>query len=371
MKTLQRFAGLRYRLILTGIGLIVISLTAASAGNPKAENGDGGPATQASINGPDGISIDEKGNLYIAEMEGRRVRKVDGKTGVINTVAGSDGECCSETGKLATSTTLFAPIATAVDAKGNVYITEISARIRRVDAATGIATIEISELTGDYADKPGVAPSLPTYEQVKGLAISPSGVLYITGSSHGKIYTLSGGVVSVFAGIGGHGFAGDGKSPAEAQFNWPMGIAFDPAGRLFIADFENCRIRKVEFGLVSTIAGNGICGSTGDGGQAIAAKVDHPTALAVDREGSVYFNAPAPNCVRRIDAKTSLIRSVPGTCETKAGTTEGPSGLAVDTEGNLYITLFGTNVVRRVDAKTGRVTTVAGNGLPERADALL
>jgi hypothetical protein len=91
----------------------------------------------------------------------------------------------------------------------------------------------ISDASGDHADKPDIAPSLPAYEQVKGLAVDPSGVLYISGSSHGRIYTLADGVVSLFAGFGGHGFAGDGKNPKGAQFNWPMNIALDSSDALF------------------------------------------------------------------------------------------------------------------------------------------
>jgi DNA-binding beta-propeller fold protein YncE len=371
MKPLHSIVRLINRLILWGIVLIAVLQMAASAQSLKSENGDGGPAVAASINGPSGISIDAKGNVYIAEMMGRRVREVNAKAGLISTVDGNGAECCFKEGMSANSNALFAPVATAVDFKGNIYIADISAHVRRVDVTNGTSTTVISDASGDHGDKPDIALSLPAHEQVKGLAVDPSGVLYISGSSHGRIYIVANGVVSVFAGIGGHGFAGDGKNPKDAQFNWPMNIALDSSGALFVADYENCRIRKIQFGLVSTIAGTGKCGLSGDGGRAIDATVDHPSAVAVDGDGNVYFNAPAPSCVRRIDGKTTLITNVSGTCETKDGLTEGPSGLALDSKGNLYVTEFGTNVVRKVDAKTGKVTIFAGNGLPNRADALL
>jgi sugar lactone lactonase YvrE len=333
-------------------------------------NGDGGPATEACINGPSAISIDENGNLYIAEMVGRRVRMVNAKTGAIKTVAGSGQECCFEEGKTAILTTLFSPTATAVDRRGeHLYIVDISSHVRVVDLRTGIATTVAADLDGMGADKSGRAQPLPRFEQAKGVALAPPASLYVVGSFSGKIYKVSYSAVTEFAGIGGHGFAGDGQTAHRAQFNWPMGIAFNSSGDFFIADYENCRIRKIDgTGLVSTIAGTGQCNSGGDGGKAIAAMINHPSAIAVDRHGNVYFNDAAPACVRRIDSKTSLISSVPGTCESKPGHNGGPSGLAVDKEGNLYITEFGSNVVRRVDVKTGAVSTVAGNGLPDRFD---
>ena len=244
MASFHTIVGLKRTLILCGISVIMISFAGAS-NNLKAENGDGGPATEASINGPDGISIDSDGNVYIAEMMGRRVRRVDAKTGLISTIAGNGAYCCFQEGKSATANTLFSPIAIAVDSRADIYIADTSSHVRRVDATTGIVTTVISERTGDYPGKPGIAPSLPGYEQVKGLAVDSSGVLYISGSSRGRIYTVADGVVSVFGGIGGHGYAGDGKSPKEAQFSWPMDIAFAPDDALVIADYENCRIRKV------------------------------------------------------------------------------------------------------------------------------
>ena len=329
-------------LLLTAVALVVLFLGADST---RSENGDGGPAIEASINGPSAISTDANGNLYIAEMMGRRIRRVDAKTGVIKTVAGNGKDCCFEEGKAAITTTLFSPIATAVDRQGNLYIIDISAHVRVVDAVTGIATTVVSELEGVGADKPGTAPSLAKFESAYGLAFAPSGTLYVSGSD-GKIYGVSHRAVTEFAGVGGHGYAGDNKAARQAQLNFPMGIAFN-AGDLFIADYENCRIRRVDgaSNVISTIAGTGECSSGGDGGRAIAATINHPSAIAVDGEGNVYVNDAAPACVRRIDSNTSLISSVPGTCELKAGKSGRPSGVAIDNAGNLYIAEFGTNVI--------------------------
>jgi sugar lactone lactonase YvrE len=168
--------------------------------------------------------------------------------------------------------------------------------------------------------------------------------------------------------MGERGYAGDGKPAREAKFNWPMEIALGPALDFYVADYENCRIRRIDGapGIVSTVAGTGQCDTSGDGGKASAAAINHPTAVAVDGAGNIYFNDQPPACVRRIDVSTLLINSIPNTCDIKPGKSEAPSGLAVDHQGNLYIAYFSSNVVRRVDAKTGVSKIVAGNGLPAR-----
>jgi DNA-binding beta-propeller fold protein YncE len=351
----------------------VALVTTLGNAQSKSANGDGGPAIEATINGPSAISVDKSGNLYILELLASRVRMVDAKTGVIQTIAGNGLECCFEESKDARSSAFFGPDSIAIDHDGDIYVAEVLAHIRRIAATTGIGTTVVSTLVGKGADKPGIAPSLPTYERVEGLAIDATDTLYVAGGSSGKIYTISHGVVSVFAGVGGHGFKGDGKPASEAQFNWPMGIAFDPAGDLIIADYENCRIRRIDkvSNLVSTIAGTGECRSGSSGGRGTETPIDRPSNVAVDSTGNIYFNDASPACVRKIDAKTMSISSVPGTCEPKAGKTGRPSGLAVDKEGNLFVSEIGSNVVLRIDAKTGAVTTVAGNGLPDRIDIML
>lgn len=340
---------------------VALAAPSGSAPNTKSENGDGGLAIEATINGPSAIALDEDGNLYIVELAGSRVRRVDANTGIIQTVVDD-----------AHASTFFTPVTIAIDHDGNIYEAYINAQIERIAATTGARTTLVSALEDQGGDRPGIAPSFPEYERVMGLAFDATGTLYAMGSNDGKIYTISHGAMAVLAGIGGRGYNGDGKTARESQFNWPDGIAFDPTGNLFIGDYENCRIRKIDkaSNIVSTIAGTGQCNSSGDGGKATEATIDYPSAIAVDRKGNIFFSTSLPACVRRIDAKTSLISSVPGTCEPKPGKTGGPSGLAVDKDGNLYVSEFGSNVVLKIDAKTGAVKTVAGNGHPDRVDVL-
>lgn len=343
-------------------GSVALATTPGTAANTESENGDGGPAIAATINGPSAIALDDDGNLYIVELLTNRVRKVDVKTGIIQTAV-EDGH----------KSTFFTPVTIAVDHDGSIYVAYINAQIERVVATTGIRTTVVSALEDEGGDRPGIARSFPEYERVQGLAFDATDTLYAMGGNDGRIYTISHGAMAVFAGTGHRGYNADGKTALESQFNWPMGIAFDSTGNLLIADYENCRIRKIDkaSNLVSTVAGTGQCMSGGDGGKATEATIDHPSAIAIDREGNIFFSAPDPACVRRIDARTSLIRSVTGTCEPKPGKTGGPYALAADKDGNLYVSEYQSNVVLKIDARTGAVKTVAGNGLPDRFDVLL
>jgi sugar lactone lactonase YvrE len=341
---------------------VALATTSGSAPNTNSGIGDGGPAVEAAINGPSQIALDDQGNLYILEVVGSRIRRVDAKTGTIQTVV-DDGH----------SNRLFTPFGFTVDGQGNIYEEYLNGQIDRIAATTGIRTTVVSAPEGEGVDTPRTSPSLPKYERAFGLAVDATGSLYAVGGTYGKIYVISHGSIAVFAGLGGHGYNGDGKTGAETQFDRPWGIAFDSTGNLFIADSGNCRIRKVDkaSSSVSTVAGTGQCGSSGDGGKATGATLDGPLTIALDRAGNIYFADRAPDCVRRIDAKTSLVSSVPGTCEPKPGRSGGPTGLAVDKDGNLYASEYGSNVVLKVDATTGVVKTIAGNGLPDRIDVLL
>lgn len=353
----------------------VVCMTAALASIWTSAEGDGGAATDAPINGPAELSIAPNGDLYITAMMEKRVRIVSAKTGLIHTYAGNGNDCCFREGAKASSTSWFGPKGTALDASGNLYIIDTSSQVRRVDATTRVATTVVAELDGEDADKPGTAPALPQFESANGLAFDKNGDLYISGS--GAIYKLSSGAVSVFAGTEVRGFSGDGLTADHAQFHDPEGIALDPAGNLLVADYTNCRVRRIDAAshTVSTIVGTGVCETKGDGGKAVDAAINYPDSIAVDRQGNIFVTGYPPGCVRRIDARTGVIRSLRGTCDhawyKPPSEFQEPSGLAVDAEGNLYVSEFSLNVVLRVDAKTGKIRSYAGNGSPHRVDVQL
>ena len=292
-------------------------ISTVAGGNGAGYSGDGGQATKATLQYNLPIAVDAAGNLYIADKYNQRVRKVTTSTGIITTVAGNGTQGYQGDGGLATSAELNYPNAVAVDAAGNLYIADLgNQRVRKVTASTGdIATI---------------------------------------------------------AGTGNYDDSGDGGLATKADVNISK-LTIDSADNVYIV--SNNRIRKItaSTGIITTIAGNGTSGDTGDGGLAINATIQ-PYAIAVDLSGNVYFSSIGYTDVRKITASTGIITTIAGTTEsggigplgdggpaTKA-TLNFPGGLAVDRAGNVYIADGLAYRVRTVTASTGIIHTVAGNG---------
>ena len=319
--------------------------------------GDGGPAAGAILNHPTGISLDAAGNLYFADSGNFRIRKVSG--GVITTVAGSGTQGYDGEGGPATAAQLNAPSATAVDSAGNLYFVDSKnvinvgtfSRILRV--ANGVMT---SVLTGPFG-------ALTTFA----LAGNASGDLYIADSAfHGVLKLTTSGLIIGFAGNGTSGFSGDGGLPTNAQLSQASGIAVDAAGALYIADRDNYRIRKVSGDVIMTVAGNGTVSFAGDGGPAVSAQLNVPAGVAVDAAGNMYFADNHNYRVRKI--AQAVITTVAGNGTFGSSGDNGPAmnaqlvpdAVAVDSTGNLFIADSLHHRVREVS--NGVITTVAGNG---------
>ena len=334
-------------------------------------SGDGGAATSARLR-PDNVAVDGSGNIYIASTSNNRVRKVDASTGNISTVAGTGTGGYSGDGGAATSARLR-PDNVAVDGSGNIYISSSSNnRIRKVTASTG----NISTVAGSgtaYSGDGAAAASAHLYDPV-GVAVDGSGNLYIADSGNDRIRKVdaSTGNISTVAGVGTNGFSGDGGAATSAQFSAPVGVAVDGSGNLYIADSGNDRIRKVDAstGNISTVAGTGTGGYSGDGGAATSARL-RPDNVAVDGSGNIYIASTSNNRVRKVDASTGNISTVAGTGtagysgDGGAATSarlNNPQGVAVDGAGNIYITDRHNNRIRKVDASTGNISTAAGGG---------
>lgn len=334
------------------------------------ENGDGGTALAATINGPVGIAIDEDGSLFVVESNGFRVRRIDARTRVITTVAGNGKHCCFDENLPATESALHYPVAVSIDHEHNLYIGDTLARIKRVDATSGrMRTVVRQKLTSHGGSDPGEAPSFDDAEQIKGLAVNPTdstATIYAVGYL-GHIYKIRDGSITIMP------VFDRSASITNTQVGprmVPAGVAVDAIGNIFVADYQNCRILRVESGTsdLFVVAGTGECKPSEDGSARLTS-FEPPTAIAVDPKGDVYFaSADTQSCVRRIDYKSGLVKSILGTCETKSGKQGPPSGLAADSRGNIYFTLWGSNLVRKIDSETGHITTVAGNGLPDRRD---
>jgi uncharacterized protein (TIGR03437 family) len=323
-------------------------------------SGDGGPATQARLYAPSAITLDSKGNIYIAD--GGRIRMVN-QAGIISTIAGPDASYYDE-GRSATSVVLSSTNGVATAADGSVYVSSVSA-VFRVSSGGIISTLAGNGMSGFSGDG-GPATSAELGNAI-GLATDPSGSVYIADSGNNRIRKVSSsGTITTVAGSAKAGFSGDGGPAIAASLQNPQGIALDTAGNLYIADTSNQVIRKVNpQGIITTVAGNGQQGSGGDGGPAIAAQLSAPCAVAVDGSGNLYIVDGGNDEIRKVD-NSGIITKLAGTGQpgysgdggpATAASLAEPSAIALDAQGNIFILDSGNNMVRMID-QTGTISMV-------------
>lgn len=295
---------------------LVIIDTVAGTGT-RGFSGDGGSATDAEIHRPFGVAVDASGNLYIADTFNNRVRKVDSQ-GIITTVAGTGTTGFSGDGSAATSAQLYQPVAVAVDGAGSLFIADLgNLRIRKVDTLGVITTVAGTGSPGYSGDGGPAIDANLNYPQ--DVSVDGSGNLYIADSSNHrvrKVDTL--GDITTVAGTGVQGFSGDGGAATDAELNSPRGIEVDALGNLFIADSSNHRVRKVDAsGVITTFAGSGVGAFYGDGGPATSAGLNRPRGLALLPGGTLVIADLSNNGVRVVYAD--------GTIATLAGFASAPS----------------------------------------------
>ncbi len=353
----------------------IILTTVAGPGGPV-YGGDGGPATNAALHGPYGVTFDAFGNLYIANLGLNRVRKVD-TSGIITTVAGNgdasiagDGNGTlgySGDGGAATNASLYYPEGVACDTYGNLYIADCyNDRIRMVDTNGIITTFAgngaNAPIRGAYSGDGGVATNASLYYP-KGVACDVSGNLYIADYGNNRIRKVdTNGIITTVAGNGTESYAGDDDAATNASLYEPQGVALDASGNLYIADYGNNRIRKVDTnGIITTVAGNGpsypASGSySGDGGSAINASLNYPEGVGLDAFGNFYIADYDNNRIRKVDTN-GIITTVAGNGSIGYSGNGGaatnaslwyPSGVAFDASGNLYIADYFNNRIREV-----------------------
>lgn len=343
--------------------------------------GDGGPADKACLKRPMGLATDAAGNLFIADSTNSRVRKVDTR-GVITTVAGNGTRgFCGDGGPATQACLEGGPRSVALDAAGNLYISELR-QVRRVDARTGIITTVAGSGTQGFCGDSGPATQACLKNPYE-VAVGPDGDLFIADSGNGRVRRVDGstGIITTFAGTGGlrhEGLTnwgkppdGDGGPAAAATLDRPMGVAVDAAGRVYIADRHDLYVRMVDTGgIIHTVAGNGWRSFSGDGGPATKARFYGVNGMAVDAAGNLYVADRFNYRVRRIDPR-GVITTAAGNGELDAGfagdgkpATEpigAPRDVAVDAGGNLY---FPDEFTCRIIKATpdGTMTSVAGIG---------
>jgi len=386
-------------------------------------SGDGGRAVSAMVTNVEGISSDPAGNVYLADTSNRRIRRVT-PTGIITTVAGgADGEITTApTGSLdaaiglvvsiardlqgrffisdvdasrvmlltadlrsiskiagngkfkellprtpASLVTMTEPLGLTVASNGTVYYSEHGGhRIAKIDPDGTVTRVTGNGVYSCCIDGPAESGRVGS---PAGLAVAPDGGLIVVDSHNQKVRRIANGVISSIAGqtfIAG--FSGDGGPAGDARLNYPRGVAIDTAGNIFIADADNHRIRRIDTrGIITTFAGNGTGGYSGDGGRATEASLYYPEGLAFNPAGELLIADYSNHRIRAVST-AGIIRTIAGTGANANGDdgtpalqagVRFPAGLACDRAGNIYVTLDGTGYTRRIDSN-GIIRTFAG-----------
>jgi sugar lactone lactonase YvrE len=351
--------------------------------------GDGSAATSAELNEPFGVAVDSSGNIFIADQNNNVIRKVDANTGNISTVAGTGTAGFTSDSGVATNVELNSPVRVVVDGSGNLYIADGNFAIRKVAAGTNSLSTVAGNDHWSYSGDGGLATSAQI-EVPMGSVVDSSGNVYISDADNSVIRKIDAltGKISTFAGNGISGYMGDGSAATGAELGYPENLALDTFGNLYIADAEDNVIRKVNAstGDISTVAGNGTNGYTGDGGSATSAELNGPEGIAVDAAGNLFIADTGNAVVRKIDALSGDISTVAGNGTSDYAGDGGsatnanlfdPEGVALDTSGNLFIADTGNSVIREVllDASDttnyGKITTVAGGATSTNTSSAL
>ncbi|MCW3123120.1 MAG: hypothetical protein JWQ38_2612 [Flavipsychrobacter sp.] len=330
-------------------------------------SGDGGPASAAQFFIPNGLALDGSGNMYVADKFNHCIRKIT-PAGIVSTIAGNGEGDYTGDGVPATATSLYTPPSVTVDGAGNVYIPDFgNNRVRKVTPAGIISTVAGNGFAGYFGDN-GPATDAKLYGPAS-VVFDPAGNMYVSCQLTHVIRKINtSGVITRFAGTSAPGYSGNGGPATAAMFAFPSGLAIDAAGNIYICDYTNCCVRKVNpAGIISTIAGKATAGYSGDGGQATNAELDRPNALNIDAAGNIYVADVGNNCVRKINT-SGIISTIAGNGTAGFSGDGGPATAATimgcetvvrDPSGNIYIGDSGSFRIRKVNT-SGIISTYGG-----------
>jgi sugar lactone lactonase YvrE len=343
-------------------------------------SGDGGPAVAAELDSPAGLALDAAGDLYIADSHNQRIREVSAATGAITTIAGTGAAGFSGDGGAATAAQLDLPSALALDPAGNLYVADTANhRVRRIASASGlIATVAGNGIEGFAGD--GGAATTAQIDSPSGLALDAAGNLYLSDTHNGRVREVSAasGAISTVAGVGVapggvQSFAGDGGAATAAGLALPRGLTIDAAGNLYFADSANHRIRRISpSGIITTVAGQGTESFTGDNGSAAAASLDSPRSVAISPDGLLTLADSGNQRVRQLNAQPAPgpeIYTIAGLGASTSSTTLTLSGPSVVAYGNGSVTATlatatdATGSITFLDASGGTQTTLGATSL--------
>jgi len=351
-----------FAVILPNCGFLPGFITTVAGTGTPGYNVDGVLATSAQINAPYGLTVDGEGNIYIGDYNNHRVRKVSAATGFISTVAGTGTGGYNGDNILATKAQLWFPTGVQVDTGGNLYIEDgWNQRVRRVDAASGkITTVAGTGQSGWTGDNVPATTSRVWYPGWG--ALDSAGNLYFSDIYNSRIRRVDRvtGIITTVAGNGQSGYNADNIAATSAKLNSPAGVAFDQSGNMYIGDQGNNRIRRVDAvtKVITTVAGTGSAGYNEDSIPAVAAKLNGPNGVVVDGGGNLYIGDWSNNRVRRVDAATGLISTIAGNGQATYNgdhmvatgvQLNNTVGVAVDSSCRVYVSELAGVRIRRID----------------------
>ena len=315
----------------------------------KGYAGDGGPATQALLNNPFDLAFDPAGNLCFSDTYNHCIRRIDARSGSITTIAGSGERGFSGDGEPATQARMDQPYGIVIDRSGNIYIADrLNGRVRRIDGASGVITTLAGDGSGKYGGDGGPSDRAGLVEP-NGLALDREHRrLFIADVADNRVRVIDrvSGVITTFAGTGNAAHAGDGGSAAAADVFGARAVALAPDDSLYVLERQGSSLRRVRDGIIETVAGTGARAYGGDGHDARHAVFNAPKEMAVDPSGNVFIVDTENHAIRLIDARTWIVTTIAGNGEAGPGGDGGPAtaaslarphGALVGPDGAVYI----------------------------------
>lgn len=345
---------------------IITTFAGTGAQSPVIENA---PAASANLGNIRGLAFDSLGNLYFTDNFNLRLRKIDNSVRhLVTTIAGTGASGYSGDGGPATNALMTDLEGVAVDARRDVYFSDFTAHVVRKVTGTKIST---------YAGSLGPDDTAPTsafLNSPQDVAVDAFGNILVSDLDDARIHKINPALTNLqsIAGLGYAGNTGDGGLATKAALGYGVqGVTLDPSGNIYVADFGNFVVRKIDAGgVISVFAGNGTSGNSGDGGLATSAQLSGPQFIAIDSTGAVYIEDGLNNNIRKVDL-TGHISTIAGTGTpgfspdgtlATAAQLNSPSALAFDSANNLYIADYGNSLVRVINASDAKIYTIAGNG---------
>jgi sugar lactone lactonase YvrE len=321
--------------------------------------GDSGPAAAALLNNPFDLAFDAVGNLIFSDTFNHRIRRIDARTGIINTIAGTGERGFAGDGGPAVRALLNEPYGVVIDRTGKIFFADrLNRRVRQIDPSGTITTFA-GDGSGKYSGDGGAAASA-------GLA-EPNGVALNADETHlfiadvadhrVRVVDLAAGLISTFGGTGEAQHSGDGGPATRAGIFGARAVAFSPDGSLYVMERQGSSIRRVRNGIIETVAGTGARGYAGDGNDARLAVFNAPKEMAIDRNGNIFVVDTENHAIRLIDAATWIVTTIAGTGSAGPGGDGGPAsqaglarphGAVVGSDGAVYIGDSENHRIRRL-----------------------